>query len=99
MLNIVEFRKRAPRARGSRPQRLPVDSATDVSALASRLTRLQTKARGEIHDAILLLDLATLYAQQLAKRMLDPAVKKQFEENISHIEQLLQTAKDLALKL
>jgi hypothetical protein len=99
MLNVLEFRKRAPRAGGSKPQRPSVDVVPDFSELASRFTGLQSKARGDIHDAIQMLDLAAQHARQLASKTCDPAMRKAFERHISMIEQLLQLARSLALKL
>jgi hypothetical protein len=99
MLNVVEFRKRAPRARGSGPQCPPADAAPDSSKLASCLEGLRSKAKGDLHNAILMLDLAAQHARQIGKKIGDPALRKTFEEQISTIEQLLQLARDMARKL
>jgi hypothetical protein len=98
MLNVVSFRERAPRARGSR-QRPLANVDADISELASSVSSQQSKAREAIHHAILVLDLATQHARQIAKRMCDPTARKIFDEQISIIEQLLQIARDMALKL
>lgn len=99
MLNVVDFRERAPRSRRSEHERPPatVDAAT--SELASRLTRLQSRAKGKIQHSVFMLDLAAQHARQIAKRISDPAVKRGFDEHVSIIEQLLQIARDMALKL
>lgn len=99
MLNVLSFRQKAPRSRGSRLQRPPANVGADIFELTSRITGLQSKASAEIHRAILMLDLAAQQARQIAKRMCDPAARKNFDEQISIIEQLLQNARDMALKL
>ena len=99
MLNVVYFRERAPRSRGSRLQHPPASIGADISEMASRIAGLQSKARREIHHAILMLDLAAQHARQIAKSICDPAARKNFDEHISTIEQLLQVARDMALKL
>jgi len=99
MLNVVDFRERAPRSRRSEYQRPPATVEADTSELACRLTRLQSKAKGKIQDSVFMLDLAAQHARQIAKRISDPAVKRGFDEHVSIIEQLLQIARDMALKL
>ncbi len=99
MPSILEFPKRALRARGTRPRRLPADAAPDIAELASRLTGLQSKAKGDIRNAIFMLDLAAQHARQSAKGLCDPTMKQAFDQHISTIEQLLQLARNLALKL
>lgn len=99
MLDVLEFAKGAPRPRGSRLRRLPPDAPPDFSELASRFTGLQSQAKGDIRNAVLMLDLAAQHARQLARRVCDPTMKKTFEQHISTIEQLLQLARNLALKL
>jgi hypothetical protein len=99
MLDVVEFRKRAPCARGSRPRCLSAGGVPDFSELASRFTGLQSKARGDIHNAIQMLDLAAQHARQLARRTCDPVMRKAFERHIAMIEQLLQLARSMARKL
>jgi hypothetical protein len=98
MLNVVEFRKREPH-RGSMPQHLPADAVADVSELASRIVDMQSKAKGDICNAIVMLDVSAKHSRQLAKKVSDPTMKKTFELHISMIEELLQLAQELALKL
>jgi hypothetical protein len=99
MLNVVDFRERAPRSRRSKYERPPANVGTDISELASRFTRLESKAKGEIQNAVLMLDRAAQHARQIAKRISDPTVKRTFDEHVSIIEQLLQIARGMALKL
>jgi hypothetical protein len=99
MLNVLSFPERAPRSRESRRQRPLAKAGADIAELASRVTGLQSKAKGEIHHVILVLDLAAQHARQIARRMCDPMARKSFDEQISIIEHLLQVARDMALKL
>jgi hypothetical protein len=99
MLNVLEFRKSAPRDRGTKPGRAPATPGADIAELASRVCDLQWKAKREIDRAVLMLEVAVQQARELAKRMHDPSVRKQFDENISMIEQQLRFTRGLALKL
>ena len=99
MSNVVNFQDRAPRFSESRAQRPTGAANADISELVSRVTGLQTKVIGQIDNAILMLDLAAQHARQIAKRVRDPAAKDQFDQNISTIEQLLQFAREKAMKL
>jgi hypothetical protein len=98
MMNVIEFRGKTPRDRGSRP-RLPPEDPDDIAELASRVASLQSKAKDEICNAILMLDLAAQHGREIAKRMRDPFTKERFDDQISMIEHLLQFTRDLALKL
>lgn len=60
---------------------------------------VQSKAREEILRSILLLDIAAQHARQIAKRTDDPALNKNLCAQISLVEQLLQIAREMALKL
>jgi hypothetical protein len=55
--------------------------------------------REDVFRAILLLDLAAQHARLLVKQTSDPSQRETFEAQISTIEQLLQLARDMALKL
>ena len=92
MSNVVRFR--ATQSRAS-----TLSEEIDVAQLDSRITDLQSKAKDEICRCILLLDLAAQHARQIAKRVHNPAVRQDFNANITAIEQLLQFARDMALKL
>ena len=46
-----------------------------------------------------MLDLAAQQARQLATRLRDPTTKASFETHIETIEQLLQLARDMTVKL
>lgn len=60
---------------------------------------MQSKAKEEILRSILLLDLAAQHARQIAKRTDDPASGKSLDAQVTTIEQLLQIARGMALKL
>jgi hypothetical protein len=81
---------------------LPHQSETagvDAFELATRVTGLQSKAKESIRQSILMLDLAAQHARQLATRLRDPAAKASFDAHIMTIEQLLQLARDMTMKL
>ena len=99
MLNVIEFPKRVPRPAESGAPRPAANAEVDSSRLASHFTGLQSKARGEIGDAILMLDLAAQHARQIAKRACDPRIRKDFDEHIAIIERLLRIARGMAMKL
>ena len=99
MLNVIEFRKRSSRPIESSAQRPVTAAGSDVSELTSRITALQLQAKGEIGNAILMLDLAAQHAREVARRISDPATKKSFDGHITVIEQLLQRAREMAFKL
>ncbi|MBX9650984.1 MAG: hypothetical protein K2X57_28440 [Xanthobacteraceae bacterium] len=63
------------------------------------VTGQQSARREDIFRAILLLDLAAQHARLLVKETSDPSRREIFEAQISTIEQLLQLARDMALKL
>jgi hypothetical protein len=99
MLNIIEFRKSAPGSPGAGRQLPPADVEAGIAELASCVTGLQSKARGDIGNAILMLDLAAQHAREIAMRVSDPSAKKDFDEHISIIERLLELAREMAFKL
>jgi hypothetical protein len=99
MLNVVNLRERAQRAPRAPEPQLSTGVDLNLSELASRITRLQLKAREDILNAILMLDLAAQHARQIASRMSDPEARKNFEEYLSTIEQLLEIARSMALRL
>jgi len=99
MLNVVSFRQKARLSRESRPECQPAHIDADIPDLVSRIGSLQTKAKGEIRDAILMLDLAAQHARQISRTICDPAAKANFDERLAMIEEMLQTARSMALKL
>jgi hypothetical protein len=99
MLNVIEFREKTPRSRGSRPRRRPASAGPDISELACRVRGLQSKASEAISHAILKLGLAAQHARQFAESVRDPAARKNFDAHISAIERLIQTVREMALKL
>jgi hypothetical protein len=96
MLNVVKFRQKAGAANGV--LRVPADIDRDIAEPACAASPL-ANAADEIRSAILMLDLASQQARQIARRMRDPSVRKDFDERLSIIEQLLQIAREKALKL
>ncbi len=99
MLNVIDFRDKASRWCRPRRQHQPANVDADISELAFRVTRLQSKAKGEIDNAVMMLDLAAQHARQIAKRACDPKVRGDFDEQIATIDQLLQIARTMALNL
>lgn len=99
MLNVLEFRKRKPCFPESTAQPLAANGDVDIAALASRIVGLQSKARGEIDNAVLMLDLAAQHAREITSRLADPTARKKFDEHVAMIERLLQHAREMAFKL
>jgi hypothetical protein len=99
MLNIIEFRKSAPGSHGARRQRPPADVEAGIAELASCVAGLQVKARGEIGNAILMLDLAAQHAREIAVRIPDPSVKRAFDEHVAIIERLIELAREMTFRL
>ncbi len=99
MLNVTDFREKAPRSREREGQRQPASVDADIADLASRITSLHAQARGEIDSAVLMLGLAAQHAREIEKRMCGPSVRNDFGEHIATIERLLQIAGEMALKL
>jgi len=97
MLNVVDFRERAQRS--GEHERQPANADADIADLASRITSLHSRARGEIDSAVLMLDLAAQHAREIEKRMCGPLARNDFDEHIATIERLLQIAREMALKL
>jgi hypothetical protein len=56
-------------------------------------------SKGDVHRAILLLDIAAQQARLLVREIADPPRRKNFEAQIATIEQLLQIAREMASKL
>ena len=77
MLNVLDFRKRASRSSESTAQPLAANTNVDIAALASRITGLQSEAKGEIGNAVLMLDLAAQHAREIAARLADPTARKE----------------------
>jgi hypothetical protein len=99
MLNVIEFRKRASISPGPRQQRPPTNAEADIAELAFRVAGLQSRAKDEIGNAILMLDLAVQHARGIAIRVSDPSTKKGFDEHIATIERQIELAREMALKL
>jgi hypothetical protein len=99
MLNVIEFREKASRSGGSRRQRAPASVGAGISELASSIIEMQSKANGEIGNAILMLDLAAQHARLIARQIGEPSARNDFDDHIAIIDRLLQTARELALKL
>jgi len=98
MSNVVSLRaeRYARASAGLLP--LALEEADQVQ-LRSRIIDAQSKAREQIFRSILLLDIAAQHARQIAKRTDNQAVKKSLCDQVSLVEQLLQIAREMALKL
>lgn len=99
MLNVIEFREKKPHSRGSIPRRPPAGAGPDISELASRVESLRSEAREAIPHAILKLGVAAQHAREIAEGVHDPAARKDIDEHISAIEQLIQAAREMARKI
>lgn len=97
MSNVVSFR--VARSRASTLPPPPETFDTNIAELVSRILGLQSKAKEDISHSILMLDLAAQHARQIARQICDPAMKQNFNAHVATIEQLLQIARDMALKL
>jgi hypothetical protein len=98
-MNVISFRKMAPRIRESGSLHSPENVGADGSELVLRMADLQSKAKGEVYRAVLMLDLAAQHAHEIAKKIRDPATRQDFDAHIASIEQLLQIARDMAVRL
>jgi len=99
MLNVLDFRRREPPASRSTARVPAANTNVDIAALATRITGLQSEAKGEIGNAVLMLDLAARHAREIAARLADPTARKNFDEHIATIERLLQLAREMTFKL
>jgi hypothetical protein len=99
MLNVIEIRERAPRSDGSRLRCEPTSAGADIAELARRITSLHSRARGEIDDAVLMLDLAAQHARLIAKQVGEFSARNDFDDHIATIDRLLRIARQMALKL
>ncbi|MDP3702936.1 MAG: hypothetical protein Q8R78_00890 [Candidatus Omnitrophota bacterium] len=98
MTNVVCLRaQRCARASAGLPPQYVEE--VDQVQLRSRMIDVQSRAKEEILRSILLLDIAAQHARQIAKRTDDPALNKNLSAQISLVEQLLQIAREMALKL
>jgi hypothetical protein len=99
VLNVVDFPQRASRYRWRATRRSPEDAVAGICGLVFRFRSLESKAKRELHDAILLLDLAAQHARQLVKAIGDPVLKRLLEGDLLMIEELLQLAREKTLRL
>jgi hypothetical protein len=97
MSNVVCLR--ADR-RARAPAGLPPPHIEDADAFRyARIIGLQSKAKEEILRSIFLLELAAQHARQVAKRLDDPALNNNLGAQVAIVEQLLQIARGMALRL
>ena len=99
MLNVIKFHESALRFRKDATRRSAKSAVADISILISRFAGLHSKARTELRDAIVLLGLAAQHARQVGQAILDPALKKHFDDELSRIDELLQLARDKTFRL
>jgi hypothetical protein len=98
MSNVISLRAERY-ARVSACLSPPHSEEADLAQRRFRIIGTQSKAKEEILRSILLLDLAAQHARQIAKRTDDPALKSRLDAHVSIVEQLLQAAREMALKL
>ncbi len=70
-----------------------------VHAPAPPVVSQQPHRKKDVYRSILLLDLAAQHARLLAKQISDPSRRANFDAQIAAIEQSLQLARQMALKL
>ena len=99
VLNVVNFHENASRFRKDRTRRSAEGAVADIPSLILRVDGLRSKARMELHDAIVVLDLAVQQAHQLGKIVGDPALKQRIDDELLTIEELLQLARDKTSQL
>ena len=99
MLNVVKFEEEAARYRKGATRRPPAGAVADIPGLVSRFKYLESRAKRELSDVILLLDLAVQHARQLVKILADPALEKLCKDDLQIIEELLQLARDMTRQL
>lgn len=95
--NVVEFRSRAPKFLGYETQ--VRSDHPEIACVASSIVGLQLRAKGEIGNAILMLDLAAQHAHEIARLASDSAARKNLDQNIAIIERLLDLAREMTFKL
>ncbi len=99
MINVVSFPERTS-CRRKNATRSPQERAVpDISVLVSDFRGLELKAKRELHEAILLLDLTAVHVGRLVQTIADPVQKKLFEDDLRIIEQLLELARHKAMRL
>ena len=99
MLNVVKFEEEAARFRKGVTRRSPEGTVADIPSLVSRFKYLESKAKRELSDVILLLDLAVRHARKLIGILDDPALEKLCKGDLLIIEELLQLARDMSREL
>ena len=99
MLNVVNFPGKTSRLQRSAARPSPDGEVDDAPRPVSPLRGWPSKARSELHDAILMLDLAAQHARQLVDKFSDPRSRKLLEGNLMVIEELLQLARDKTMRL
>jgi len=99
VLKVVNFHEEASRHRRYTMKRGRQVAAADLAGLMERFKGLQSKAKTDLRDAILLLDLAAQQAHRLVRAINDPALKKLIEGDLQIIEELLQLAREKTSRL
>ena len=98
MSNVVSLRaRRCEQVSASLPPHL-IEEA-DLDPTHRRIIELQSRAKQEILRSIFLLELAALHARQIAKRTNGSSSNSSLSAQVTIVEQLLQIARDMALKL
>jgi hypothetical protein len=69
MLNVMGFREKAPRARGSELRHQPADVAAEISELASRIISLQARARKSFDDYVATINRLVKIAREMAPKL------------------------------
>lgn len=100
LFNVVNFHEEASRHRRYAMTRGRQVAAADLAGLMERFKGLQSKAKTELRDAILLLDLAAQQTHRLVRTISDPAaLKKLIGDDLQIIEELLRLAREKTSRL
>lgn len=74
-------------------------SGVEINAPTPPVVSQQLPRKKDVYREILLLDLAAQHVHLLVKQISDPSRRMDFDAQIATIEQLLQLARQMALKL
>ena len=89
----------ALQARAKLESRSSKVSGVEIYALTPPVVGQQSPRKKDVYRGILLLDLAAQHLRLLVEQISDPSRRMDFDAQIATIEQLLQLARQMALKL
>lgn len=98
MAQVISFED-ALSARAKPDPYFPGVHVAEFGRVPPRVSSRKSVTRESVYRAILLLDLAAQQMRLLLKNIADPARTRTFEAQIAAIEESIQHARDLALRL